>query len=97
MIEKGRHKNMEKGKRVCPFCKYLVEDEMHFLLKCPIYIAIREEMKEKVVQQNFFYQFYSMERKFIFLMNNGFQEASRYILKSMDLRDLLLSTPKQTS
>ena len=35
MIDKGRHKGLDKTNRFCPFCLDKVEDEIHFLLKCP--------------------------------------------------------------
>ena len=34
MIEKGRHLNIERNCRFCPFCPRVVENEMHFLLEC---------------------------------------------------------------
>ena len=34
--EKGRYHNIEKGKRICQMCDMNdVEDEYHFILKCP--------------------------------------------------------------
>ena len=32
MIEKGRHKKIDRTLRYCPFCPGVVEDEKHFLL-----------------------------------------------------------------
>ena len=37
MIEIGRHKNIPKELRFCPFCPNVVETEMHFILHCPVY------------------------------------------------------------
>ena len=34
MIEKGRHSNIDKSLRFCPFCPDKIEDEKHFLLEC---------------------------------------------------------------
>ena len=36
-IEKGRHRNMKRHERLCPFCKNNEESEIHFLIQCPIY------------------------------------------------------------
>jgi len=48
MIEKGRHLNLDKDSRYCPVCLHnvirIVEDEMHFLLVCPLYNTIRKEL-----------------------------------------------------
>jgi len=32
--------------RVCKECKGAVEDEIHFLMECPVYLYTREEMFE---------------------------------------------------
>ena len=39
MIEKGRHMRprIECNERKCFICKNDVEDEIHFLTKCPLY------------------------------------------------------------
>ena len=34
MIEKGRHRNIDLENRLCPLCKFEVEDELHFTIKC---------------------------------------------------------------
>ena len=36
MIERGRHEGLHKSNRFCPFCVDKVEDEIHFMLKCPL-------------------------------------------------------------
>ena len=40
LIEKGRHMNIDRDFRFCPFCLkqniYVVEDKFHFLLICPL-------------------------------------------------------------
>ena len=41
MIETGRHKNIIKELRFCPFCPGEVEDEIHFILKCRPYAQYR--------------------------------------------------------
>ena len=33
MIEKGRHRNIDLENRLCPLCKFEVEDELHFTIK----------------------------------------------------------------
>ena len=43
MIEKGRHRNLDKTMRICPFCS-AVEDEIHFLLKCKPFRFLRAEL-----------------------------------------------------
>ena len=41
MIETGRHKKLPKERRFCPFCPKAVENESHFLLRCPMYAHLR--------------------------------------------------------
>ena len=48
MIEKGRHQNINKNLRFCPFCPKHIEDEFHFLLECPCYTAHREELLNSI-------------------------------------------------
>ena len=44
-IEKGRHMNVEREYRFCPFCLernvYIVEDIFHFFMICPLYHDLR--------------------------------------------------------
>ena len=47
MIEKGRHRGLEKDMRICPFC-VSVEDETHFLTKCKIFRHMRAGLLLKV-------------------------------------------------
>ena len=45
-IEKGRHANVEREYRFCPFCLernvYTVENELHFFMLCPLYNDLRK-------------------------------------------------------
>ena len=48
-IEAGRYRNTEVKNRICCFCQRIhgireVEDEAHFLLKCPQYKELRESL-----------------------------------------------------
>ena len=42
-IERGRYTNIVKESRFCPYCKNIIENELHFLLVCPLYKDIREQ------------------------------------------------------
>ena len=37
-IETGRFNNLDEGRRICPFCKNQIENEIHFTISCPTYI-----------------------------------------------------------
>ena len=47
MIEKGRHRDLDRNMRTCPFCTS-VEDEIHFLTKCEAFRYIRADLLSKV-------------------------------------------------
>ena len=44
-IERGRHDNIEKMFRVCTYClntnTYIIEEDLHFVLMCPLYDNLR--------------------------------------------------------
>ena len=68
MIKKGRHQNIDKNLRFCPFCP--IEDEMHLLLECECYAIHRKELfntiNEKVKDNNI--QLRNKKGKFINLL-----------------------------
>jgi hypothetical protein len=47
IIETGRYENIEWNKRLCKICQKsdicVIEDECHFILKCPVYADIRKK------------------------------------------------------
>ena len=49
-IERGRYKRpyVEANQRYCPFCPGEVEDEKHFLIKCPLYNKFRQNLSYKL-------------------------------------------------
>ena len=40
-IQRGRYNNVPRDQRLCKLCHNEVEDEYHFLLKCPLYDELR--------------------------------------------------------
>ena len=47
MVEKGRHYGLPREYRFCVFCEGFIEDELHFLLFCPLYTDLRESYINK--------------------------------------------------
>jgi len=43
MIEEGRYIGLIPEHRTCHYCETCVEDECHFMLKCPLYTNIRQK------------------------------------------------------
>ena len=48
-IEKGRHFNIPREFRYCCYCETIVEDEIHFVLNCPLY----DELRLKYIDRRF--------------------------------------------
>ena len=43
LIQQGRYMNVERNERLCLMCNlYIIEDEIHFILICPLYNDLRE-------------------------------------------------------
>lgn len=42
-IEVGRYNKISSDRRFCKFCKTEIENEHHFILKCPKYNTLRQE------------------------------------------------------
>ena len=95
MIEVGRHKNISKLERFCPFCSPLVvEDEIHFLINCPSYSGIRKEYYDMCVELKPNFPFYTDIQKFIFVMTNANLSVvlSKFIHLGMERRKELSSS-----
>ena len=54
-IEKGRHEGILLENRLCKYCEirgnFVIEDEYHFLLKCPKYATLRDTYIERQYTQ----------------------------------------------
>ncbi len=44
-VNEGRYSDVPKDMRFYPNCPLVVEDEGHFLIKCPAYSCIREKFE----------------------------------------------------
>ena len=95
MIEKGRHKKIERNERKCYFCKDKIEDELHFLIDCPLYTPSRTILEMACNEVCIRYKDYSEEQKFIFLMTNEHEKIikalGKYIFESFALRDKMMN------
>ena len=97
VIEKGRHLNINKSDRACPFCPEEVKDELHFLIKCPIYDYLRKSLLDDVEVLCIGF-FYPRDRNFLMwlLLNNPIisDSTGKFIRTSMELRAFLLEQQK---
>jgi hypothetical protein len=96
MIEKGRHLKINREFRFCKYClnrdRYIVEDEMHFLLICPLYHDLRQRHFK-----NDWLEMIICERTFIHIMSDDRRESvfakAKFIENGLKLR---ASTPDFT-
>ena len=70
MIEKGRHLEINKTERFCPFCTDIVESEEHFLLHCTTFSPLRATLISEIVVKIAFPEQMSDHKKFIILLIN---------------------------
>ena len=99
MIEKGRHMKIEKRYRLCPFCPTEVEDEQHFLLKCPIYNHLREELFINILHiLPDFYIHPNEKFLFWFLLKCPLtlQYSAHFISQAEELRSFIVAKHKNT-
>ena len=92
-MEIGRHQNIAQSDRKCPFCPDKVEDEFHFLLKCPTYKFLRKNLFDDIDVLCIGF-FYPPDEKFLmwFLLNNPIlsESTAKYTKLSFELRAFLL-------
>ena len=94
MIEKGRHLNISRDQRFCPFCPNIIENEKHFLTRCPQYRHLREELFNQV--KTVIPQIHNRcdDQKFLNLMSSFPNHVARFSLKAMELREFLSERPR---
>ena len=96
-IEKGRHTvpKTPRGKRFCPFCPGRVEDEVHFLMECPVYRAPRVEMVDAAVGRDPSFSQKTTLEQFKELMGPGAaQSVAGAIHNFFDIRSFLINRPR---
>ena len=92
MIVKGRHYDIDRSVRFCPFCPNIVEDEKHFLLGCKTYSHIRADFLDKAKQvfPSICNQPYDL-RFFNLMSDPTITPISNFAHRAMELREFLLS------
>ena len=94
MIEKGRHLNVDKNLRFCPFCPGIVEDEKHFIARCPQYRHLRTELLNNAKDTIPSILNHSDDQKLIYLVSKTPSLVSKFSFKALQLRDFLLAQHK---
>ena len=95
-IEKGRHNNIPKEIRFCPFCKNSVETEIHFLLECRTYKTMREELLSPIINNKPAFVYYTMTEKFQHLLaKENTHISAKFVYNCFELRKFLMDKPKR--
>ena len=93
-IEKGRHQDLHLYDRTCPFCPEHIENELHFLIKCPTYESLRRRLLDDVEVLCIGFV-YPEDENFLFwlLLSNPIisDSTAKYVRLSLELRDFLLN------
>ena len=97
MIETGRHRNIPKEQRNCPFCEDQVENEVHFLFKCPTFLNQRNDLSSYVQEHNLNFLALNDNEKLKYLMDNMDTYVAKYIYNTFELRSFLVSCPRTLS
>jgi len=96
MIEKGRHQNIHKTQRFCPFCPDQIETEEHFLLQCREYTYFRNELFLKITDLFPYFSTLPENERFTCLLNNEnlISILGIYLLKTFNCRKFLIENHK---
>ena len=94
MIEVGRHHNIPKEFRFCPFCSTKVETEAHFLLECPVYNTLREKMLCSINAQIPNFKYYPEIYQIQHLLSREDLLVTNYIVLAGELREFLTNKNK---
>ena len=97
-IEKLRYTNPKtpKENRFCPFCSKTVEDEVHFLLDCPIYRIPRKEMIDNLTKKSKTFGEDGRESQFTELLGHeNIHIVSKAVHNFFEIRAFLLNSPKR--
>jgi len=90
-IERGRYTKPKTdiNNRLCPVCN-VVEDELHFLIDCNLYIQDRIELFNMIGAKIHYFNSFCSLQKFLFLMNNSDSQINvrtgKFIFKSFKIR-----------
>ena len=92
MIEIGRHMKLQIHERICQVCQKCVEDEVHFLINCEPYEAIRIPLFDYCTELKSRFPYYTDEEKFIFIMTSSHlaHNAAKFIDNALNIRDAYL-------
>ena len=90
-IETGRFRGLDLCDRICPVCDVEVEDEVHFLCKCPKYTEYRNVLFGKASAINPDFHTIDILDQFVFLMSNLQKDVIRFLVKAVETRKSIVN------
>ena len=82
-IETGRYRGIAIEERLCRFSKSLVEDEVHFLCICPLYVAERFKLYTSIIEINELFE--PINTKFQYLKQLNSTDVLRFVDKAWNI------------
>ena len=98
MIEKGRHLNLEKNQRFCPFCPGSIETEHHFFLQCKSYSHSRKKLLNEIILIFPYFNLLTEKEKFVTIMNSEMLSwhAAYFTYTAFEIRTFLIEKHKNS-
>ena len=93
-IETGRHDQTPAEMRFCPLCEDAVENELHFLFKCPTYNPIRCQFLTNIISLVPQFQTLEDNQKLEHMMKNIDNTVAKFISDVLELRSFLIAKHK---
>ena len=85
-METGRFVGISINERICDMCSLEIENEIHFVCKCPLYLVDRDTLFNSAKNVMPSFQNLSDQDKLIFLMKNCQKELAQYTVKAWNTR-----------
>ena len=88
-IEEGRYASTTRGERICPLCKKGVEDEVHFLVTCPMYKSIKHYISQhnNILSTN---TITDQEKTIKLLTLEDLKTVAKYIFEAFETRNIMI-------
>ena len=97
LIEKGRYMRpkLERHERKCFNCESEIEDEQHFVVKCPFYTEERQKLFDCCKNESRNFDSLTDDEKFIFILTNESltitTTLAKFVFLFLNLRQEFLS------
>ncbi len=89
-IETWRFKGEDVGERICIYCNMgEVEDELHFVIHCPKYQHLRENVIRYVEQYNTNFLTMNVNEQFNLIIKDYPRQVAKYVKNVMNIKRLI--------